>query len=78
MVDTAYIVKSTSRRAFIGSFHHFAYIYFCKSVCISNCGGVRVGGGGRAWAEEKVGVSSKSYLLPSFICHVVHVTTCLP
>ena len=28
MVDTAYIVKSTPHRAFIGSFQHFAYIYF--------------------------------------------------
>ena len=50
MVVTAYFVKS-SPSAFIGSFQHFTDIYFRKSVCVSNCGGV----------------SSKSYLLPSFI-----------
>ena len=55
MLDTAYFVKSVlPRLSFIGSFKHFVGIYFSKSVCISACGG-----GGR--------VSSKSYLLPSFI-----------
>ena len=37
MVGTAYIVKSTPLTG-VGSFQHFAYIYFSKSVCIANCG----------------------------------------
>ena len=51
MVDIAYFVKWILPRAFIGSFKHFVDIYFSKSVSMSVCGGV----------------SSKSYLLPSFI-----------
>ena len=40
MVDTAFFVKSTRPRALIGSFQHFADIYFSKSVFISFSRGI--------------------------------------
>ena len=60
IANSVFFVKSTPLRAFIGSFWHFADIYFSKTVCISVCGGI----------------SSKSYLLPSFILNTKIHKTC--
>ena len=40
MVDTAYFAKSIPARAFMGSFQHFADIYFSKPV-FQYAGGIK-------------------------------------